>query len=72
MELEGWSSSRAVRPERCIRFDGDTCRCRIRRPLDMHLLGRQLNIVTARLLDDGIANVFFRIACCRSIASLQS
>src|SRR5208337_667705 len=60
MELEGGRVAGQFDGNAVVGLDRETAGSEAAEPGNMHLLGRQRNVVIAGLLDDGGANVVFR------------
>ena len=68
MEIDGCRVPGQFDGNAVIGFDAENAIAEPARPSNLHLLGRQRNVVVAGLLDDGCANVLFRT---RAIGCLQ-
>ena len=68
MEIEGGRVAWQFDRNAVLDVNGETAIADPAHPRNMHLLGRQRNIVAAGLLDDGLANVVFRA---RAVSRLQ-
>src|ERR1700693_3272509 len=68
VEVDSGRVARKIDRNAVVGVNGESASAEPADPRNMHLLGRQRNIVVAGMFDDGLANVFFRA---RAVGPLQ-